>query len=299
MIEGKYRPDSLDILGKRLKKKQIEQIIETVELFPKNSCRELAKTICENLNWGTSSGTSREQFCLLILEKFDEIGLVKLPAKRSTSDSRKPIQHTSASDPGPPIALEAAFGGSELKTWIELVDRYHPRGYKCPIGRHLAYFVVGGSGQWLACLMFETSGALACRDEWVGWTQRQRDRRLELVVRNSRFLILPWVRVRNLASRALSMATSRSASDWETRWKVAPVLAKTFVDLEENDGACYKAANWSKVGISSRGKDVNFYELVPDSRIILKRGRKKPKGSRRGKRTKRNRSDGWKRSRPP
>jgi len=223
MTKGKRRPKSFEFLGKQLRKGQIDLIIEIVELFPKNSRRELARAICENLNWNTSTGTYQEQFCHRVLEKFEEAGLIRLTEKQRSGSPRKPVRRTSTSDPGSsitcplhslePITLEPAVGKPGLTTWTELVDRHHPRGYKYPIDRHLAYFIVDGSDRKLGCLMFETSGALACRDEWVGWTRRQRDVGLSLVHLNSRFLILPWVHVRNLASRALSLAIRQIVSE--------------------------------------------------------------------------------------
>lgn len=274
----------------RLRRGQIELIRETVALFPKNSRRELSRTICENLNWHTTSGSYREQFCLRVLERFEELGLVSLPETRQVGGGRlRPVERTPASDPGPPVdcplselepvTLELVSGTAAMAEWREVVDRYHPRGYRSPVGRHCGYWITGKGGVRLGCLMFEASAALACRDGWIGWTQRQRDARLGLVLRNSRFLVLPWVRVRNLASRALSLAARRVASDWQDRWGETPVLAETFVDTAENDGASYRAANWQSVGQSGTGKEVLVLELEPEARTVLREGR--PKAERR------------------
>ncbi len=193
--------ETTTFFGKRLTRRQIALMKETVELFPNDSRRELARTLCENLSWHTPSGTCREQFCLRVLEELERLGVLSLPERRGTGGRRGAPARTEAGEPGEPIdaplrdlepvTLEIAAGGQELAEWTELVDRYHPRGYRSPIGCHLAYFVLDGSGRRLGCLMFESSGALPVRDAWIGWDRRQRDAGLARVLRHSRFLVFP------------------------------------------------------------------------------------------------------------
>ena len=281
---------STTFFGKRLTRRQIALIQETVQLLPKNSCRELARTICEHQNWLLPGGGYREQFALRALEELEVLGILELPAKRNPGSVRKRPAHTARSDPGPaidcdlrdlePLALEPAFGKAAGAEWTELVDRHHYLGYASPIGQYMRYFVVDASGRRLGCLMFEASGALACRDAWIGWTAKQRDAGLRLVARNSRFLVFPWVEVKNLASRSLALAARRLAEDWEGRWGYRPVLAETFVDPERFEATCYRAANWSRIGRSAGGgskkpKDVYALALDIDFRAILK-GEGKP-----------------------
>ena len=152
--------ESTTFYGKRLTRKQIALMQETVALFPKDSRRELARTLCENFNWHTPSGTFREQFCLRVLEALEDLGILTLPARRDRGGRRGPPVRTVASDPGAPISeplrdlepitLEIAAGGQDLAEWTEIVDRYHLRGNKAPIGCHLAYFVVDAKGTVLA-----------------------------------------------------------------------------------------------------------------------------------------------------
>ena len=281
--------ETTTFFGKRLTRRQIAVMQETVELFPNDSRRELARTLCENFNWHTPSGTHREQFCLRVLERLEQLGILTLPERRETGGRRKAPARTEAGEPGEPVeaplrdlepvTLEIAAGGRELAEWTELVDRYHPRGYRSPIGCHLAYFVLDGSGRRLGCLMFESSGPLPVRDAWIGWTERQREDGLRRVVRHSRFLLFPWVRVANLASRSLSLATRRVADDWHRRWGVRPLLAETFVDPQEQEGSCYRAAGWTGIGATaSRGpKDVYVTGLEADARAAL-RGERKEAG---------------------
>ena len=283
--------ETTTFLGKRLTRKRIALMQETVELFPNDSRRELARTLCENLNWRTPSGTYREQFCLRVLEELEALGILTLPERRERGGRRGPPVRTEAGEPGEPVdaplrdlepvTLEVAAGGRDLAEWTELADRYHPRGYRSPIGCHLAHFVLDRSGRRLGCLMFESAGALPVRDAWIGWTERQRDAGLQRVLRHSRFLVLPWVSVPNLASRSLSLAARRIADDWHRRWGVRPLLAETFVDPREQEGSCYRAAGWTGIGAtaSRAPKDVYVLELEPDARAAL-RGERKETGRR-------------------
>ena len=290
---------STTFFGVKVSRKKIEQVRETVELLPGNSRRELALTICEHLGWRTSGGGHRVQFALRVLERLEALGILELPAKRKQGEtrkrngSRKRTEHTERSDPGPevacdlaelePVALAPVLDKAVAAEWTELVDRHHYLGYKSPIGQYMRYFVVDAFGRRLGALMFEASGALACRDEWVGWTEKQRDRRLGLVARNTRFLIFPWVKVKNLASRALSLGAALLADDWEGRWGCRPVLAETFVDPERFEATSYRAANWTRIGRSAghRPKDVYALPLDVDFRAILKGESKPPKPKRR------------------
>ncbi|MBW2163644.1 MAG: DUF4338 domain-containing protein, partial [Deltaproteobacteria bacterium] len=129
--------------------------------------------------------------------------------------------------------------------------RYHYLGYKKPFGYVLRYFIVSEQG-FLGCLMFAgASKALTARDRWIGWTQVQRLKNLAWVINNSRFLIFPWVQVKNLASHILGRVARRVREDWRERWGYSPVLAETFVDPRYYEGICYKAANWQYLGMTT------------------------------------------------
>jgi len=139
--------------------------------------------------------------------------------------------------------------------WNEYVDRYHYLGYHPLPGAQLRYFA-STPQRPLALLGF---GAAAwktrVREDFIGWTARQREARLHLIVNNARFLILPWVHSRNLASRLLALATQRLTDDWQMHYGYRPVLLETFVDKRRFSGTCYKAANWLRLGdTQGRGK---------------------------------------------
>ena len=149
-------------------------------------------------------------------------------------------------------------------------------------GCHLSCFIVAGDGRRLGCLLFQrASNRLRRRDEWIGWDGRRFNRRLERVVCNSRFLILPRVRAENLASHALSLSAARLADDWQARWQVRPALVETFVDGRIREGASCRAAGWEHAGRSagdrSKGKapkDVYLKALQADARAVLRHERR-------------------------
>ena len=170
--------------------------------------------------------------------------------------------------------------------WNEYVERYHSLGYKRPFGAHQRYFIWSGNvpKQRLGCMLFSASAwALSERDEWIGWSKEDRSQRLHLIVNNTRFLIFPWVQVKNLASKALSLAIKQVSLDWKERYGFEPVLLETFVDVEKYKGTCYQAANWVKLGLTAgRGrmdrhhkrlsspKQIYMYPLRADFRAILR-----------------------------
>ncbi len=291
------RLESTTFCGRRLTRRQIADLQETVALSPALSRNELSKTICEHLNWTTPKGAYRVAACLRMLESLEECGILTLPAKRNTIPGpRTSIVHTGRSDPGPgidctlaqlePLSLQLATEERDVADWNELVDRHHGLGCPRPFGPHLRWFVLDRDGRRLGCLLFEAAAkSLPARDAWVGWNGKDRDRRLHLAVSNSRFLILPWVRVDNLASKALSMAARQLPGEWRERHGCRPVLCETFVDPTRFDGACYRAANWTAIGMTAGrrsgrrakpAKQILVLPLDPGFRAALKGQNKTP-----------------------
>ena len=182
-----------------------------------------------------------------------------------------------------PLELRVVTDKDEVAQWNALLDRHHYLGYRRPIGPHLRYAIADRHGRWLGGLLFSYAArSLPCRDRFIGWDEAARRKRLDRVIGNTRFLIFPWVRVGNLASRALSLAVRRLADDWKAHHGYHPVLVETFVDLSRFSGACYRAANWRFVG-ETKGKGsvrtpkgVFVHPLDKDFRAILMNGRPLP-----------------------
>ena len=258
---------STTFFGKRLTRRQIVDIRETVERFPALSRRELGHTICEHLGWLTPTGACRIQPCLRLLEQLEALGILSLPDTRRAMQ-RGPLGKTvwtSRSAPGPaiegdlkpltPLSLELVAGKEAIDDWNEIVDRHHYLGYRRPFGPHLRYVILDRRGRQLGCLLFEAaSSSVPRRDEWIGWRERTWKKHLNLVVCNSRFLIFPWVKVKCLASKALSMAVRRLVDDWRAHHGVRPVLVETFVDRTRFEATCYRAANWHCIGLTKGRK---------------------------------------------
>lgn len=286
--------------GRRFRKFQIAEIQKTVQAFSALSRRELAHTICEHMEWVTPRGTDRIQACLNALEEMEHCGLFQLPAKvsREKKAQQRVIQYTERTEvPSSidcaltelmPISLQIVSDKEQIEEWNEFVDRYHYLGYKRPIGSNLRYYVIDRHGRKLGCLLFSfASTTLLCRDEWIGWTEQHRQKHLNLVINNNRFLIFPWVTVEHLASKALSYAVRQVGDDWETTHGYKPVLVETFVDPSKYKGTCYKAANWQYIGMTTgrlsskhpdhaAPKEIYIYPLDPDARETLMDNKKSP-----------------------
>jgi hypothetical protein len=259
--------------GRRFTRKQLAQVQETVKQFPQLSRTELARTLCEHLNWKTPNGKNKVESCLTLLEKLEAQGVVSLPAKqaRQAPQRRVPLLENgrpetpieAALSTLTPIQLEAvSSGGPDREQWKAYLQTFHYLGYRQPIGPHLGYWIVSQPRQQrLGCLLFSASAAwaLAPRDRWIGWDPKHRQKRLHLVLSNDRFLIFPWVHVPHLASHALSLATRQIGQDWAQAFGYRPMLIETFVDPIVFSGTCYRAANWQFLGLTQgRGR------LAPD-----------------------------------
>lgn len=160
--------------------------------------------------------------------------------------------YTKLSELGDPVIRPVRQGDRRGNTlWKEFVQRYHYLGYRLPVGAQIRYFVYSRSRPHsiLACLLWSSPAwHVSARDSWIGWSDEQRQRKLQLVVNNSRFLVLPWSRVHGLASKILSDCVRRLPKDWRKRYGYEPVLLETFVESRRFRGTCYAAAGWVLVG---------------------------------------------------
>ena len=224
--------------------------------FPKLSRNELGQTICEHLRWQTPSGRNRIQLALRLLEELEQLSILTLPPKQHPGRGRQAALRPgprSAPQPaieGPlaalaPVRLEVVSAPEAVAQWNEFVERYHPLGYRHPLGQHLRYFLRDRAGRTLGCLLFDFAAVrLACRDQWLGWQAQTHRKYLHLVLRNARYLLLPWVSVPHLASHALGLAVRQLPDDWQRAHGSRPVLCETYVDPQVHRGTCYRAAGW-------------------------------------------------------
>ena len=256
--------------------------VTTADLeFLKEKCesaatrREVAKAVCEAWRWRQANGELSVYACADLLLRLEERGLVKLPPPwaRRTGDRRAFGGLPLPPDLVPLVGLDVGDADADLDTlcvrpiaseerlgWRLYMDRYHYLGESTIVGEHILYAAF--LGDELVALLGWASAALQAplRDKYIGWDEATKLRGLHLVVNNVRFLILPWVRVRHLASKILATNLRRLSADWQAVWKHPVVLAETFVDTTRFRGTCYRAANWSYLGeTAGRSKRGNQY----------------------------------------
>lgn len=261
MLEKKIT--GINQCGREITVQEIEEIKETVSLCGRLSRIELAQTIAENLRWYRASGTNKVDASLKLLEKLELQGILQLPEKRAMARSaiKRKIPITAKTWPQPEIAcklrdlhsveLEIVKDKDIVALWKEYVSRYHYLGYKKPFGYTLRYFIKSERGR-LGCVLFSGAAkSVGTRDRWIGWTEKQRLNNLAWVINNSRFLIFPWVRVKNLASHVLGQICRQIRMHWQESWGYSPVLMETFVDPARYQGICYNASNWQCLGMTT------------------------------------------------
>ena len=231
----------------------------------------LSREVCEWMDWRDSTGRLKDMSCRVALLKLSRSGLIELPESRGVSFA-KPMDapamtaewlniETTLAKLGR-VWLEPVDGSKACasKLWWEMMRAHHPQGEAPLCGAQLRYSIRSEAGV-LGGLSFSAAAwRLKPRDCWIGWDDATRNKMLPRVINNSRFLILPGVRVDNLASHVLSLALSRLAADWHTRYHITPLLVETFVDSSSYRGTCYKAANWRLLGqTQGRGRQDRGY----------------------------------------
>lgn len=291
----------LRVAGRTFSEAELQVVTQVVGNGGSLSRTQLMVLVCRRLQWRRPTGALKVRECRDLLEAMERKGRLRLPAKRRRRPlgSRTRVPLTPAGEPGEPlvgtvgqfgtVSLEPVSGVAEHSWWRELMGRYHYLGYRMPFGAHLRYlaFVSEPIRAVVAALQISSAAwRLAARDRWIGWDEPTRVRNLQRVVSNSRFVVLPWVQVKNLASRLLSVLAGRLAADWSARFATEPLLIETLVDGSRFAGICYRAANWIELGeTAGRGrmdreharhghapKRVLVYPLVSDAARRLSEG---------------------------
>jgi len=255
--------------GKQFTEKEILLIKEIIRNSPKASRTEIAKIICEKLSWRQINSNLKIVSCREALSLMEKKDLLKLPPSKYIPQlkysSLKIIKSEDVNFIKPnyelsgdikdfsDLRLKLVETSKEKLLWRYLIQEYHYLGYRIIVGRHLKYFVY--LGKELVCAIGFGDGILhhKLRDEWIGWDNEILKRNLHFIVNNVRFLILHWIKIKNLASKILSLSSKRLVIDWERKYKYKPCLLETFVEKNRFLGTCYKAANWKLLG-STEGK---------------------------------------------
>lgn len=286
----------LRLQGRTLTERDLVQILDLIDTHPHWHRNRLSQELAQAWNWRTDTGRLKDMAARTLLLKLHRRGWVTLPPRR-----REPVQRLPppADLPGldnfpapvtaslhelAPCALELLHARHPAyPIFSRYLARHHYLGYRGPVGEHLAYLARDRHGRDVACLLFGAAAwKTAPRDRLIGWDPATRARRLGLIAGNTRFLILPWVRVPHLASHLLALTLRRLSADWQAKYGHPVYLVETFVDRSRFQGTCYRAANWTRVG-QTQGrsrqdrhstlrvpvKDVYLYPLTPRFREEL------------------------------
>lgn len=260
-IEIRYR-------GTTYTEKNLEDIRALIAANPEKSRYLLSKELCRLWNWTQANGIPKDMICRGLLLKLHREGFVTLPPQKRTltwlSNKRTPAAATVDDAPlfSPlsaimPLSLKMVRRTPGERLYQSLIRQYHYLGYARPVGEHLEY-VAFFQERPVACIGWMSAPRhIGMRDRYLGWNKEERIANLHKIVINTRFLILPWIRVPYLASHLLGHMARMLPSDWERIYGHRLVWLETFVDPQRGfTGACYKAANWKYLGLTTgRGKD--------------------------------------------
>lgn len=231
---------------------------------------KLSRELARLWNWRTSSGQLKDMAARSLLLKLEQQGSIQLPQRRCHSPTRSgrfaspPVGFSLNETPlegslqslGPLVIEEVSqLGHHDHRAQLEAcLAHYHYLGYRSRVGQNLQYWVRTAQGRPLAGIVFGAAAwQCAVRDQWIGWTRAQRVQRLGWILNNTRFLILPWVRVPHLASYILGRISRQIVADWQAKYRQPLDLLETFVDPQRFTAACYRAANWIGLG-QTRGR---------------------------------------------
>ncbi|MBA7691935.1 IS66 family transposase ISCARN22 [subsurface metagenome] len=237
----------------------IEFIRKLIADNPADSRWALSKKLCKAWNWVQPNGALRDMICRGFMLRLDEAGYIKLPPRRSRpnnplvnrkSPEKIEIDQTplcGALNEIRPIIFRQVRRTPQEKLFNSLIHQYHYLGYCHPVGEHLKY-IAFAKERPITCFAFSSAPRhIGCRDRFIGWRKEIQQKNLHLIAYNTRFLILPWVRVRFLASHLLGRIVRVLPEDWQGIYKHRIYFVETFIDTSERlpfKGTCYRAANW-------------------------------------------------------
>jgi hypothetical protein len=286
------------IQGRRIGAEELNWIGQLICAYPQWGRFQLSVHIAQEWNWRNGAGQLKDMAARTLLAKLERRGFLQLPRRKRGGGSRpaqapagqqlglwtEPLLEDSLSQVRP-MQVRPVQSSVERGLLTKLLQQHHYLGYRRPVGENLQYLAGDLEGRPLACLVFGAAASqCAPRDQFIGWSQAARRRSLHLLANNMRFLVLPWVRVRHLASHLLDLVAARLSSDWQSKYGHGICLLESFVERDRFPGSCYRAANWRCVGQTqgrSRNdpqrslhlpcKDVYLYPLRGDWRNALQR----------------------------
>src|ERR1017187_2492025 len=271
MPEWRYR-------GRTVTAEEIDFIRRLIADHPSASRRRLSEKLCEAWQWKQANGAPRDMVCRGLLLMLHRAGQIELPVIRFRPPNplvRRERPQAMLIDTTPinaaladirPVSLEQVRKTADEPLFNSLMEQHHYLGYEQPVGEHLKY-LVWAQGRPIACMAWSSAPRhLGSRDRYIGWSAEARRRNIRFIAYNTRFLILPWIKVPHLASHILGRVTSALPGDWERMYSHPVYFAETFIDPGRFRGTCYRAANWVLMGrTTGRGKASNSY--IPNRSI--------------------------------
>jgi len=289
---------TLSYRGRRISSEDIAFIRRLIAEHPEASRRRLSEKLCEAWDWRQANGELSAMVCRGLMLWLHRAGHIELPPVRWVNPNPLGRRGSERRRPAPmlidtselaaslkdlqPIEIEQVRRAGGERLFDSLIERYHYLGYAQPVGEHLKY-LVHARGRPIACLAWSSAPRhLGPRDRFIGWSAQARRANIRFLAYNTRFLILPFVEVRHLASHLLGRMAALISADWEGLYRHPIYYLETFVDPGRFRGTCYRAANWVVLGeTTGRGKDaptkkpnrplkqVLGYPLCPDFREKL------------------------------
>ncbi len=252
--------------GRMITIDDLQTIRKLINDNPSATRNRLADMLCRLWDWHSPAGKRKLMSSLELMQKLHAAGLINLPPARATSkqniiakphqkqltlfDEPKKILQEKTLSELLPLHFEQVTAKNKSALWNELIERHHYLASASLFGARIRYLVYSQKEIIAAFAFSAAAWRIKPRESFIGWDDQQRRHNLHLVVNNSRFLIVPWLRCQNLASTLISRAVSILPDDWEMIYGYKPVLLETFVDGERYGGTCYKASNWRYLGFT-------------------------------------------------
>jgi hypothetical protein len=269
----------LSYRGRQIRDAEVTFLRELIAQNPDLSRRRLSVKVCEAWHWVQPNGQTRDMVCRGLMLALHRAGHIQLPAKRysppNNAIAHRRVAASEVYDTTPiegslaslgPLTIRLVRRSTDETLFAQLLRDHHYLGYSRPVGEHLKYLVMAGERP-VACLAWSSAPLqLNLRDQFVGAPKQAYRHNLHQIAYNSRYLILPWVNVRHLASHLLGRIARQISADWQDLYKHPIQLLESFVDIERFRGTCYRAANWICLGRSlGRGTKAKYGQ--PDCSI--------------------------------
>lgn len=276
--------ETFRLQGRDLTPSNVEFIRQLIADNPDMSRRRLSQELCKAWDWRNAKGDIKDMASRTMMLKLDQRGYIQLPARRRKPSNRmtqrkiENIEHDTTPIEGllkhlQPLRIINVHNQRDHEALYNcLLSSYHYLSYRSSVGENMKYLIRDNQDRPLGCMLFGSSAwSTNDRDQFLGWDKNTRGRNINLTTNNTRFLILPWVRIPHLASHMLGLISRRINGDWISRYGHPVYLLETFVDQDRFKGTCYKAANWIHVGqTKGRSRNDRYKKLkVPIKSIFL------------------------------